>query len=88
MKPEVKDKCPKWLEKFGFHIDQRIHETGNYDYWADNGLLIVSFLEDEFSVRLRSAGSQTFLDHIKHVHQLQNLYFALTGEELEIKELA
>ncbi len=22
---------------------------------------------------------------IKHVHQLQNLYFALTGEELEIK---
>lgn len=23
---------------------------------------------------------------IKHVHQLQNLYFALTGEELNIKE--
>lgn len=25
-------------------------------------------------------------DLIKHVHQLQNLYFSLTGEELEIKE--
>ncbi len=24
--------------------------------------------------------------HIKHVHQLQNLYFALTGEELTLKE--
>jgi hypothetical protein len=23
---------------------------------------------------------------LKHVHQLQNLYFALTGEELTIKE--
>lgn len=30
--------------------------------------------------------SQTaFAWHIKHVHQLQNLYFALTGKELEIK---
>ena len=27
----------------------------------------------------------TFLRYIKYVHQLQNLYFALTGEELEIK---
>jgi hypothetical protein len=26
------------------------------------------------------------LSNIKHVHQLQNLYFALTGEELTIKE--
>lgn len=24
--------------------------------------------------------------HIKYVHQLQNLYFALTGEELEVKQ--
>ena len=26
-----------------------------------------------------------YLDHIKHVHQLQNLYFALTREELTVK---
>ena len=25
------------------------------------------------------------LEHIKYVHQLQNLYFALTGEELTLK---
>jgi hypothetical protein len=25
-------------------------------------------------------------DRFKYVHQLQNIYFALTGEELEIKE--
>jgi hypothetical protein len=27
--------------------------------------------------------SDTKIEHIKHIHQLQNLYFALTGEELE-----
>jgi len=26
-----------------------------------------------------------FLNHIKHLHQIQNLYFALTGEELNIE---
>ena len=26
-----------------------------------------------------------FLNHIKHLHQLQNLYFALTNEELKIE---
>lgn len=25
------------------------------------------------------------LNHIKHLHQLQNLYFAITGEELEVE---
>ncbi len=24
--------------------------------------------------------------HVKHVHQLQNIYFALTGEELELRD--
>lgn len=28
-----------------------------------------------------------FIGRIESLHQLQNLYFALTGEELEIKEL-
>lgn len=31
-------------------------------------------------------GQHVCLSYIKFVHQLQNLYFALTGEELEIKE--
>jgi|SRR5690348_6430945 len=30
---------------------------------------------------------QAFTFNCKYLHQLQNLYFALTGEELEIKEL-
>lgn len=29
-----------------------------------------------------------FINRCEYVHQLQNLYFALTGEELTIKELA
>lgn len=31
-------------------------------------------------------GSNTGVNTIHYLHQLQNLYFALTGEELEIKE--
>ena len=30
--------------------------------------------------------SLQFISYCQYVHQLQNLYFALTGEELEIKE--
>lgn len=33
----------------------------------------------------RGSGWTTQLPHIKFVHQLQNLFFALTGEELTIK---
>ncbi|MOA66614.1 hypothetical protein D3C78_1934400 [compost metagenome] len=29
--------------------------------------------------------NQIIIARIKHVHQLQNLYFALTGEELTVK---
>jgi len=31
-------------------------------------------------------GNGMSITNIKHVHQLQNLYFALTGEELTIKD--
>lgn len=33
--------------------------------------------------RTRNTDDEVFLRGIKYVHQLQNLYFALTGEELE-----
>jgi hypothetical protein len=34
----------------------------------------------------RADESIVTLKSIKHVHQLQNLYFALTGEELTLKQ--
>ena len=62
----------EWLLKFGF--DKDIFTCG---YKADivKGILYLDYGEIE-------------LTEVKHVHQLQNLYFALTGEELKIQENA
>lgn len=68
----------EWLIKFGFYKE---FESGLFiipsstlklDYYdSDEGYMAVVFGND--------------LKLIKYVHQLQNLYFALTGEELTLK---
>ncbi|MEN5306801.1 hypothetical protein ABE425_04755 [Chryseobacterium cucumeris] len=62
-----------WLLKFGFHKVQ-------YSFWI-NGLAVHNNTPFEFYILYEQ--NRTY---IKYVHQLQNLYFALTGEELKIKE--
>lgn len=63
----------EWLVKFGFvkHKTTDIYPTFAKQMfnWNDGILYIIGY---------------GFMNHIKHVHQLQNLYFALTGEELII----
>lgn len=59
----------KWLKKLGFEYVKE-HES-----WG-NGKIGVFFIEGEVSYNIA---------RMKNVHQLQNLYFALTGEELEVK---
>lgn len=70
---------PEWLERFGFyrHRDSFSLSFGIYDAEFDtkNGYFYLSCNEYE-----------DLVEHIKYVHQLQNLYFALTGEELKVKE--
>ena len=74
----------EWLIKFGFEDDNGEIELqlGNYTgayLWFNN-----------VSKQLRLvSGDGKFLSHdkLKYVHQLQNLYFALTGEELTIKQI-
>jgi hypothetical protein len=71
----------EWLERFGFEIDE-------------NG-----YTKEEVHVKCRDDKSVIYWDseinrfplcHTGHkyeyVHQLQNLYFAMTGEELELEE--
>jgi len=60
-----------WLLKFGYKTT-KIHHYAikGHLIWIING----NFICDKNGVT------------IKHVHQLQNLYFALTGTELEITE--
>lgn len=69
----------EWLVKFGFDV------FGNYEHTE-----AVKSSKDKIDfVLVKSQGSDWDFDDrvvIACVHQLQNLFFALTGEELTIKE--
>jgi hypothetical protein len=67
----------EWLLKMGFVKHIKLYGYIGYVY---NGYFIRNFQE------IIILGSSVILAKIKYVHQLQNLYFALTGEELTINE--
>lgn len=72
----------EWLLKFGFEKDDDVNQ-----YWICselNHLIYVYYEKSRSCFAMIYNGSQFCV--IQYVHQLQNLYFALTGEELEIKE--
>lgn len=83
----------EWLVKFGFKKMYEENKDGRIlrDDWffkVDDFLCIS--IESDFSLAICS--DEHFSDtvapstYIKYVHQLQNLYHALCGEELTIKE--
>ena len=66
----------EWLLKFGFEKNKNsdlYFRLNNYEYFIENGII------DNGYSRMNEIS-------VKYVHQLQNLYFALTGKELEIIE--
>lgn len=60
----------EWLLKFGFNKNNMMGETN----FNKGGL----YISDDF-IFVYYHGNRVYL---KYVHQLQNLYFALTGDEL------
>lgn len=80
----------EWLIRFGFNRDdgvmcvQYIKDCQNYIFYYavyETGVT--------FRIELDSNYYPEYIqltDHVQYVHQFQNLYFALTGEELEIKQ--
>lgn len=66
-----------WLLKFGFEHKKTI---GGYSKWSNKKmrLLDMKFYFD----------SSEYFIRIRYVHQLQNLYHALTGEELTLPKQA
>ena len=68
----------EWLEKFGF-----MQPDSNYLIWEKQGFkpfcILFEALINHWQIGVY--GGRVF-KRIKYVHQLQNLYFALTGEEL------
>ena len=69
----------EWLERLGF----KYTDTPDDDY-SKNGITIYgSPFEDYWRVeQINHIGMGQKPPKIKYVHQLQNLFFALTGEEL------
>ena len=64
----------EWLLKFGFEYD---NETSGWDNEK---------LSSDYDSEIECYYILFYVDNsIKYVHQLQNIYFALTGEELTIK---
>lgn len=83
-----------WLEKFGFekNKDKRwMRGKSRYaifysEYYAtgeDNSMWRIEYHDTDYG-RNEYKDCNQWGDRIKYVHQLQNLYFALTGEELTI----
>jgi hypothetical protein len=73
----------EWLIKFGFN---KISSGNGYHLW-DNGKLELNhkFEVSLFDGRPDDDDTKSFDISITSVHQLQNLYFNLIGEELKIK---
>ena len=71
----------EWLEKFGFYETSRYGKYLEFNINQEQSLRlpICKHSERDFWYVLRGSVK------IQYVHQLQNLYFALTGEELTIK---
>lgn len=95
----VSPSCPKkpiplteeWLVRFGFE-KIKSHDFGDYEYhkFINGSEYLVWFTDYSISIGGSRAEISKGLCYssdciIKYVHQLQNLYFALTGQELELK---
>ena len=74
----------EWLLKFGFSkfLNQYTLITSVHKKDFKNIPFIVLYLDNKFEY-----DDLRFRTNLKYVHQLQNLYFALTGEELTTQEL-
>lgn len=85
---------PEILEKSGLEIQKGYRAWGkDYDItWLDISVpdpLILVLEKDEIKLIVKTDDSPMMVEmeeaqKIKYLHQLQNLYFALTGEELQI----
>jgi len=72
-----------WLLKFGFELSlnnwyggKGIHVNGR----------VIWLMKVDYDKKYRVHLTDTSICHVKHVHELQNLYFALTGKELQISD--
>ena len=74
----------EWLLKFGYGVDREFDHHFIDNTSIKNEVLRYSTYSKLFTIE-GDLGDVIEIP-LQYVHQLQNLYFALTGEELKIKE--
>lgn len=62
----------EWLLKFGFNKRYKAFAKGDFTFIENSGMAYKLSIVDNMP---------------KYVHQLQNLYFAMTGEELTLNDM-
>ena len=71
----------EWLLKLGFEINK--HEINSYKKEINSFFFCINIISGTCYINDGDGyEGADILNKCKHVHQLQNLYFALTGEEL------
>ncbi len=70
----------EWLLKFGFDKEEM---TDGYSFIHNTPKTVIDFMYCKINKGFQFNNDDIY---IKHVHQLQNLYFALTGKELTLKQ--
>lgn len=79
-----------WLLRAGFVFinDYTYSDGSKQDMWRLNKFAIVKGYQDRFTLCRTPpgySGRWDFMNIVDYVHQLQNLYYALTGEELTLQ---
>ena len=77
---------PEWLERFGFITKIKGDDFHDKALWKHPSTDYLYCESGCFVDNSGYYGDYCDIGDIKHVHQLQNLYFALTGEELAITQ--
>lgn len=79
-KPDPIPLTEEWLKKFGFKKYSDV-----WDFW-ENSMWSLKQHKNKNAYWLQSCMEKVDCTRINYVHQLQNLYFALTNTELTIKK--
>ncbi len=67
----------EWLLKFGF----KANNNSIFTTYHKGGTSILIGIEDVLKFKF-----EDYITVVKHIHELQNIYFTLTNEELTLKQ--
>jgi hypothetical protein len=75
-----------WLENLGM-VYERHGFVKNLEYQVPTYLVLEEVTPEYFELFLQSQQFRLALDPVQYVHQLQNLFFGLTGRQLRLPQL-